>query len=159
MKRQKGMVAVIALVVGFLGIYLWAQTIDSIFGTWELNLAKSKFASGAPPKSSTRTYVPDGDGHKYTNRGVDAEGKSTLVQYTAHYDGKDYPMTGNPESDTISLKHIDMLTSESIQKKAGVVVYRNRRVISKDGKVMTITTEGKNARGETFTNILVFDKR
>jgi CTP-dependent riboflavin kinase len=33
------------------------------------------------------------------------------------------------------------------------------RVISKDGKVMTITTKGTNAKGQAFNDVEVFDKR
>ena len=115
------------LIVGFAGLELLAQATDPLVGTWELNIAKSKFASGAAPRSSTRTYVQDGDGLKYTARGVDADGKPTSSQYTAYYDGKDYPITGSPDSDTISMKRIDRFTSESVQKKGGKVVVVNRR--------------------------------
>ena len=42
-----------------------------------------------------RTYAPAGDGEKLTARGIDSDGKSTLVQYTAKYDGRDYAITGS----------------------------------------------------------------
>jgi hypothetical protein len=136
-----------------------AQAPDPMVGTWELNLAKSTFTSGAPPKSSTRTFEAVPNGYRFVNRGVDAAGKPVLSQWTAYFDGKDYPLTGSPDSDTISIKRIDGFTGESIQKKAGKVVYRNRRVISPDGKVFTLTVEGTDTQGKAFTNVLVFDRR
>ena len=45
------------------------------------------------------------------------------------------------------------------QKQAGKVVTRNRKVVSSDGKVMTMTAAGTDAQGQPFTNVLVFDRR
>ncbi|MBZ5499159.1 MAG: hypothetical protein LAP85_22400 [Acidobacteriia bacterium] len=97
-------------------------------------MAKSKFASGLTPRSQTRTIEVFGDRITYTSKGLDAAGKPTLSQFSANLDGKGYPLTGGADSDTISLKRIDRFTQESIQKKAGKVVWRNRRVVSADGK-------------------------
>jgi hypothetical protein len=138
---------------------LWAQAADPLNGTWELNLAKSKYDPGPAPKSQTRTYEVAGDNMKYTAKGIDAAGKPMLVGHTARYDGKDYPLTGSPDADTISLKRIDGSTSEATLKRAGKVVTVNTRVVSKDGKVMTVTGKGTNAKGEKVNNVLVFDKR
>jgi hypothetical protein len=160
MKQSRWIVCAVAvLIVGFAGLELLAQAADPLVGTWELNAAKSKFMSATPVRSSVRTFVQDGDGYKYTNRGTDANGKATLVQYTAHYDGKDYPVTGSLESDAIVLKRIDRFTSESIQKKDGKEVVHNRRVVSGDGKSYTQTSRSINEKGETVTNIMVFDKK
>ena len=117
MKESRWIVYVAALiVVGFAGLELLAQATDPLVGTWELNLAKSKFAYGPVPKSSTRTFVQDGDWLKFTNRGIDADGKPYLIQFTARYDGKDYPVTGDPTMDTTSWKRIDQFNCEIIQK-------------------------------------------
>lgn len=138
---------------------LFAQAADPANGTWELNLAKSKFASGPASKSQTRTYEVVGERLTYTNKVVDADGKSRLVQFTVNYDGKDYPETGEPSVDMISYKRIDRFTIENIEKKAGKVVARNRRVVSADGKVMTVTSVSTNEKGETLMTVLVFDKK
>jgi hypothetical protein len=136
-----------------------AQTADPVIGTWELNIAKSTFSPGPAPKSETRTYVLAGQDITATSKGVDADGKPTSGQWIVNYDGKDRPATGLPELDTLSLKRIDLFTAEFTQKKAGKVVATGRRVISKDGKVMTITTKGTNAKGQAVANMQVFDKR
>ena len=94
-----------------------------------------------------------------STNGVDADGKATLTEYTAGYDGQDYLFTGNPNADTISLKRIDHSTVEATAKKAGKVVTSGTRAVSKDGTVMTITLKGTNAKGETVNSTLVFDKR
>src|SRR5262245_45270132 len=76
----------------------FAQT-DPIIGTWKLNLAKSKIIPGPPFKSLTVTYEAVGQGFKSTSKGTDAEGKPIDGQFTANYDGKDYPVSGNRDYD------------------------------------------------------------
>ncbi len=147
------------LALGFPVMGLWAQAADPASGTWELNLAKSKFSPGPPPKSLTRTFEVTGADVKYTLKGIDAEGKPTLVQFTAKYDGKDYPVTGSPDFDAISLKRVDAVTTDATLKKGGKVVQTSTRVVSKDGKTLTLTVKGTNAKGQTVNNVTVFDKR
>ncbi len=137
---------------------LWSNPADPLSGTWELNVAASKFEPGPGPQSQKRIYESDGNTVKMVLDGVDSEGKPAHSEYAASYDGKDYPMTGNPNAETIALKRIDDLTAEATLKKGGSVFATSTRVISKDGKTMTITTTGKNAKGD-FKNTLVFDKK
>jgi hypothetical protein len=151
-------------VVGLFLAAVWparglGQATDPASGTWELNVRKSTYSPGPAPKSQTRTYESSGDGVKYTAKGVDAEGKPLLIQYAAKFDGKDYPLTGNPDSDMISLKRIDSSTVESTQKRSGKVVITSTRTVSRDGKVLTVKSKGTNARGEAINNVAVFDKR
>ncbi len=95
----------------------------------------------------------------FTSKTTDAAGQPVLAQFTATLDGKETPMTGDPRFDTISVKRIDRFTSESIQKKGGKVVARNRRVISPDGKLMTLTSELVGGGGSGSKDVLVFDKQ
>ena len=154
-----GVVAVLAVcLVAMSSLSGFAQT-DPIIGTWKLNLAKSKFSPGPPPKSRTVTYEAVGQGFKITTKGADAEGKTFEYQFTANYDGKDYPVTGNPDWDTIAFKRIDAYTTETNRKKAGKVVSTNTRVVSKDGKTQTQREKGVNAKGEKFSYTWVFEKQ
>lgn len=156
---RKVTVAVGVFVFALVGIQLAAQTTDPVVGTWELNVAKSKFSPGPGPKSETRTYVVTGQEIKATAKGVDGTGKPVTGEWTVVYDGKDRPMTGNPDADMLSVKQVDAYTTEFTQKRAGKVVMTGTRAISRDGKVMTITTKGTNAKGQTVNDVEVFDKR
>jgi hypothetical protein len=146
-------------VVAVAGLDVAGQGTDPIVGTWELNLVKSKFSPGPAPKSEIRTYVVSGPDITATSKGVDASGKPTAIEWTVNYDGKDRPLAGNPDSDSLSLKRIDGSTTEVTQKRAGKVVITGTRVISPDGKVMTITTKGTNAKGQAINDVEVFEKR
>jgi len=137
----------------------FGQASDPVIGTWELNLAKSKFSPGTAPKSETRTYVAAGTEIKASSKGVGADGKPTASQWTVAYDGKEHPETGSPDADSLLVKRIDSYTTEFTEKKAGKVVTTGTRAISRDGKVMTITTKGTNAKGQTINEVVVYDKR
>ena len=87
------------------------------------------------------------------------DGSKTSFEYTAKYDGKDYPVTGSDTFDTIALKRLDDQTVESTLKKSGKVITTARRVVSKDGKTMTLTMTGTNAKGQKVKNIAVYEKQ
>jgi hypothetical protein len=149
---------IIGVVVALFGIHPVAQSADPIIGTWVLNVAKSKFSPGPPPKSESRTYAMAGKEIKATSTGVGADGKATAGEWMIVNDGRDTPMTGNPDADVLSLKQIDAFSTEFALKKAGKVVITGTRTVSRDGKVMTITNKGTNAKGQPVDDVLVYEK-
>ena len=132
---------------------------DAALGNWKLNPSKSKFSPGPAPKSGMVKYEAADGGYKRTGENIEADGKKTGFEYTAKYDGKDYPVTGSEIFDSIALKRIDDNTAEATLKKGGKVVRHAKRVISKDGKVMTITQTGTDDKGGKINNVAVYDKR
>jgi hypothetical protein len=130
-----------------------------LFGTWKLNGAKSTYSPGPPPKGTTLTYEAAGEGLKATSQGVDAEGKTTGVQFTANFDGKDYPVTGAQDWDTVALKRVDASTLEQTRKKGGKVVQTATVVVSKDGKGLTVRVTGTNAKGQRVNNVGVYEQQ
>ena len=149
----------LGVVFALVGIQSAAQATDPVLGTWELNVAKSTYSPGPSPKGESRTYVMAGQEIKATSKGVDSTGKPTAGAWTVNYDGKDRPTTGSPDSDTLSLKRIDPFTTEFTSKRAGKVVITGTRTIARDGKLMTITTKGTNAKGQAINIVEVFEKR
>jgi hypothetical protein len=136
-----------------------AQASDPAAGTWTLNLAKSKFSPGPGPKSQTLKYEPWDTGVKLSVEIVNADGQSTHSEYAAKFDGKDYPVTGNPNADTITLKRIDSHAFEAHWKTDGKPTMTVRTTISKDGKTRTSVQTGKNAQGQEVKNTVVYDKQ
>src|SRR5438552_1951541 len=94
---------------------------DPQMGSWKLNEAKSKIAPGMP-KNTTVVYEAMGDTVKVTVEGTDADGKSTHNEWTGKMDGKEYPVTGDPTSDTRSYKKVDDRTLKLTVKKDGKMV-------------------------------------
>jgi hypothetical protein len=122
-------------------------------------VAKSKYSPGPAPQSLTLKVEASGEGEKATAEGVNAAGTPTMLQYTANFDGKDYPLTGSPNADKIALKRIDARTTERTDKKGDRVVLTYTRVVSEDGKTMTVTVKGTNAQGQAVDNVQVWEKQ
>jgi len=135
-----------------------ADAPDPLVGTWQLNREKSAFAPGPGPKGQMRIYAHSGDTEKLTARGVGPDGKPTLVQYAARYDGKDYPITGSAGGEQISLRRIDALTTESTEKHAGKVTIVATRTVSPDGKTLTVIHKGTAPSGQVLNLRMVFDR-
>lgn len=153
----------VALAVAFLLVALAFQVTavaaDALSGTWKVNLAKSKYSPGPAPKTLSVKVEADEKSIKVSSEGTDAEGKPTHIEYSANFDGKDYPITGLPNADTISVKRIDANTYESTTKKAGQVTMTVRSSVSKDGKTRTSTFKGKDEQGRDINNVVVYEKQ
>lgn len=147
---------VVCLFVAVSGVI--AQAPDPFLGTWKLNTAKSTFTPGPAPQSGSVTFSAAATGFKGVIAGVNGKGEQTRWEYTGSYDGKDYPMTGNPDGDMISVKRVNANTVETTFKKAGKPTVTNTRTLSSDGKTMTVTTKGTNAQGQAVNNMQVFEK-
>jgi hypothetical protein len=106
-----------------------------------------------------RAFVSTADGIDMMYTGVAADGSAVNGKSTFKYDGKDYPITGSPDFDVLSLKRIDATTIESTQKKAGKPTGTTVRTVSGDGKVMTLKSKGTTAKGQAYDNVMVFDKQ
>jgi len=149
---------VLALALCFVGVAVCFAAEDGFMGTWKLNEAKSKIGSGAP-KYITVVYEAAGDNVKVTIDGTDADGKPTHNEWTGKYDGKDYPVTGDPNSDTRSLKKTSDHALTVAAKKGDKVTTTGRIVLSADGKTRTVTTNGTDSTGKKFTSTAVYDKQ
>ncbi len=154
-----GVVVALGVVLGADIVSLSAQASDPRVGTWKLDVAKSKYSPGPAPQSLMLKIEASGQGEKVTADFVNADGTRGTTQYTANFDGKDYPLTGSQNADTVSLKRIDARTTERTDKKGGKVVLTFPRVVSQDGKTMTVTIKGTNAQGQAVNNVEVFEKQ
>ncbi len=92
----------------------------------------------------TVTYQGTADGLKMS----DPNGNS----YDAKFDGKDYPIQGDPGKTMVSLKRIGNDTIEETDKREGKVVGINRMTVSKDGKsIEVVYTDKLHDTKTTFT--------
>jgi hypothetical protein len=133
---------------------------DHWLGTWKLNLAKSRYnPPGLAPKSQTMTREAVEGGMRLVTDGLDAQGKATHTEYTAKYDKKDYPWSGQTNADTISLTRIDEEYIEATWKLKGEVTITSQTVVSRDGKTLTTNQFGKDAQGRTISHMTVYDRQ
>ena len=145
------------LAVVILNVAAFAADVQS--GTWKMNPAKSKYSPGPAPKELTVTVQVDENAVKAEAKGTNADGTPLHVEYSAKFDGKDYPITGLPYADTVMVERIDANTLHSTNKKGGQVTMTVHTVVSQDGKTRTTTFTGKDAQGNAVNNVVVYDKQ
>jgi hypothetical protein len=127
-------------------------------GTWKLNEAKSKIPAGMM-KNTTVTYAAAGDSVKVTTDGVTGDGKPLHTEWTGMFDGKDYPLTGDPTADTRAYTKVDDHTLSLTNKKDGKPAVSGKIVVSADGKTRTLTATGMTASGKKVSETAVYDKQ
>ncbi len=132
---------------------------DNWLGTWNLDAARSKYSPGPAPKSLTLKFEATPGGIKFTGDGVGGDGKATHSMFLSKFDGKDVPYEGNPDADTAAPGKIDDNSYTNAWKKDGKTTVTAKVVVSADGKTMTITQTGKNAKGEAVNNTIVYNKQ
>jgi hypothetical protein len=138
------------------GVTMFAA--DPQIGTWKLNEAKSKLNPGGT-KNTAVVYEAAGDNVKVTVEGTTADGKTFKSTWTGKYDGKDYPVTGDPASDARSYTKVDDRTLTFSGKKDGKVTVSGKIVVAADGKSRTVTSSGTDAKGQKVSMTSVYDKQ
>jgi len=150
---------------------------DAQMGTWRLNESKSKFTPGTGKNTMVVYKAATGGQVKITADGVDSHGNATHSEWTGRFDGKEYPVSGDPIADMRSYTRVDDRTLNFTGKKGGKITVNGRVVVAADGKSRTVTTTGtigtaapagrawqrgdflEKQQGKKFKNVAVFDKQ
>jgi hypothetical protein len=155
MKRISVVATLLLLTIAF----LIAQAKPVFVGTWKLNVAKSTYSPGPTPKSQTAILEAVDGGMKVVSDRVEADGQKVHFEWTAKFDGKDYPVKGDPSRDSVLVKKVDAYNLEITNKKAGKVTTTIKAVYAKDGKSRMETVTGTNAQGQKINNVTNWDKQ
>ena len=151
--------AVLAIVTAAGGVAIAASGSDPVVGTWQLNVSKSTFKVGPAVKSQTRTYSRSGKSITLVMKTVGPDGKEATTQTTYQLNGKDFPVTGNPDYDSLSGTQLNRSTAKFTLKKGGKAIGATTRTVSKDGKTLTSKSKSTTAQGAESESVLVFDKQ
>lgn len=144
--RMRNLIASLAVLaaISTAAAILSAQGSNPRFGTWKLK------SDAPPPASNVMTYEPFGaKGMKVTIDAVNREGVKTQWFYTTMFDGKDSPVTGNPGTDTSTVRVINDRINEIVNKKDGKVTQVLTNVLSPDGSTIGIIYMRADAAGKT----------
>src|SRR5438094_333793 len=123
-----------------------------------LNEAKSKITPSTL-KNTQVVYSSMIGQVKIKSDGIDANGKPIHVEWSGKFDGKDYPVSGDPNSDARSYTKVNERTLTTANKKNGKVTVTGQIVVSADGKSRTLTLNGTTPKGKKFKNVAVYDKQ
>jgi hypothetical protein len=131
---------------------------DPIIGVWKLNLSRSKYIPGPPPKSETRTYR-EKDGQIFcTIQRTDVSGKALPpIEFSEKYDGREYPVKNSNVGDALILQRINNYLSEATLKHAGMVVATTRRIITDNGKTLMLIYKEVSTE-HPVDNVIVYDR-
>jgi len=138
------------------GVMVAQSASDLELGAWTLNHQKSTFSGAVPFRRVTKFEVV-GDAIKETTYTMSTNMPSVLVEYTARFDGNDYPISNSILS-TVSLKRVDDRTVERTGKVQGQVVETETRTVSDNGRVLTVTTKGSKD-GTEYSSVQVYDRQ
>jgi hypothetical protein len=146
-----------ALVAGMTVIGAAAQgTAPATQSPW---IGKWKLRAEAPA-SGTREYEDRGGGVVVSTRqGVGANGRPYFSQYAAKYDGLQYPrlVKGATTAGTIAFTVVDQDSVAFTRREEGRITARGTTRVSKDRKVLTVTTKQEGATGDG--NVEVYDRQ
>jgi hypothetical protein len=153
------LLAIAALTISLgLSVALSAADSDPLMGTWILNVPKSQLGA-VVPKSITRKHIPIPGGVRVVQDRVDAQGKASTGEFTVKFDGKDYPISGDPYVDRLIMKRVNKYRADGIgmkgDKESTTFVWQ----VSKDGKVLTYTTQRLYPPERVGTIIQILDKQ
>jgi hypothetical protein len=139
---------------------LFAQDREALIGTWRLDFAESKFASGPPPYVRVTCKIdPWQDGLKVIYDMVGERGGVTHWEWTGKLDGKDYAMQGIEEVVTNAYSRVGDGVYAVVAKMDGRITSTTNIAISPDRKVMTVTSTVSDVRGHRMINTAIYKKR
>ena len=157
--RARSFVVMFAAVLFAASSSATAQSKAPQFGTWKLNVAKSKYSPGPAPKSQVTKNEAWEDGMKATSDQVDAQGKSIHTEIMARFDGKEYPLKGAEPPTTRAYTRIDGRSYQFVTRIEGKVTTTTKVLIAADGKTRTITVTGKDVQGRIVNNVTIWDRQ
>lgn len=135
---------------------------DPFLGVWKLSAEKSKYESGGAPRNFTRTYEARGGGTIFMTTDVTIPEGSARAYVVYRRDGQPYPEAA------VGAQSIRMVAVKAINSRTEDVYFiidgktsetPSTITISADGLTMTQVVNGKNAKGQPFTNTVVYDKQ
>jgi hypothetical protein len=132
---------------------------DPFIGTWSMNVSASKYAANQLPKAMRIVMELAPEGVHYRSETTHVNDRTTVAEYVADYDGKLAMVVGSAGvMAPITLKRIDANTVDASYVKGMQVVATSRRELSKDGRIMTITTVTYDDRRHATTNVGVYER-
>lgn len=155
MMTRTRLILAAAVVLGTLSTAALAQSNDPLVGTWKLNVAKSKGV-----KSGSTIIEAAGKGIKFVVDLVPTDGAPTHWEFTANFDGKEYPVTGSsPYGNTVSVTRANERTMTITSKQDGKVMTTANIVVSADGKTRTTTIKGTDLKGQPVNVMSFYEKQ
>lgn len=128
-------------------------------GTWKFNHTKSKMGASDTTTSDVMQIKSDGKTISLMDEEVDAQGVHKISVENAKFDGKDYPVKGDPNSDAVAYQLKGPREFTGTTKKDGKVIAKYTIIVSDDGQTTTVQYTAYGEDGKTESGTSVFDKQ
>lgn len=136
-----------------------AAVSDPFLGKWKLNVQRSNYPAGTCPKQMIIEMLAKGQAIEYRSDTTYPNGRSAHTAYIADYSGKQAMVMGTHGIMLpVSQKRVSPRVVVASYLRGFEVVATSRRVISVDGRRMTIITKSKDPAGKITTSIGSYDK-
>ena len=136
---------------------------DPLVGTWKLNVAKSKQAGPLKHYKEWTLVYEEHEGQLVaTSTGTYEDGSPFRSKFTVPSTGGAVHFSeGAPAgvSMTLSPRSEDSHTADWPVEMGGRAIAAWQDVVSSDGKTLTVTARGNDAKGKPYEAVLVFDRQ
>ena len=133
--------------------------IDPFIGTWQLDPSKSNYELGEPPATGWYRLEATETGYLITMAWTTQAGQAMEMAYEGTPDGKVYPYADSDVVDAISMTRVSAVQLNSASFMAGQQIAHAARIMSEDGRVMTVVQSGNRTDGTLFQNTAVYRKQ
>ena len=147
----------IALLALSVPLLIWAA--DPFIGTWKLNLSKSHYTTGTPPKEQTVTTSESGDNQDTPVTFTPADGSPISYHFMTPVKGGTGSVVQGAGFDGVTAKRINDNTRELHFTQGAKDVRTARITVSKDGKTKRTILKGADPQGKPMNATLVYDKQ
>lgn len=131
---------------------------DPLVGHWVAALDKSTFAPGFPAlKHQSLVCNALGTAVRCVAVRVTAKGIRTQSEFTAQYDGKEYPVTGSDEMTGVILKQAGSRIIEGTFLKNHRAVFGYRVRAAPNGRLLTVTAVDPDTR-RALRSVVVYQR-
>jgi hypothetical protein len=111
------------------------QTRTPLAGTWQADVAHSKFIGRQPYRTGRMTFVPEPGGQVHVIADVvTANGALFHFEYSGPEDGTELAVTGNPYYDHAAIAWTDARTMVRTELRAGRKIGTTTMTLAPDGK-------------------------
>jgi len=145
----------LALIVFAAALFAQSGHVNAFTGTWKMDIAKSRFAGGTPPKQEIFTFQPDGS----LLVSIETPGGGKLSFSRPWSGGREVALTGTPDANATMTTVIHGRILKDTWKVGGKVLRTARGEVSPNGLTLTVTVDGKDDQGRPERRVEVFDKQ
>ena len=139
---------------------------EALIGTWVLNVARSTYTTGSPPKSRVRNFDYTRDGmilcHSMV---VSANGNTSVFHWAVTLDGVEHPEYTRGQGSTVAaligFKKKDERTLSITVRRHGDLTLTGEYKLSEDGNTLTQTLNNTTPDGQITgrARVAVYEKQ